>query len=132
MYFLDTNIIARFIVGDVENQQPIVQKIFNDANEKQLTYYIIPEVLVELNYVLSSHYELSKSEITETISDLLDLSFMEILTNYSLDFAQVTTLHRDTNLSLEDCLYLQICLENDLTLVTFDTKLQNEFDSKRL
>jgi predicted nucleic acid-binding protein len=113
MYFLDTNIIARFIVGDVENQQPIVQKIFNDANEKQLTYYIIPEVLVELNYVLSSHYELSKSEITETISDLLDLSFMEILTNYSLDFAQVTTLHRDTNLSLEDCLYLQICLENE-------------------
>jgi len=63
------------------------------------------------------------------LQEFLSLSFIEILTNYSLDFDAVINLHINKNLSLEDCLYLQVCLENDLRLVTFDKKLKKEFDS---
>jgi|LakMenEpi03Aug12_release.lakeMendotaPanAssembly.Ray.scaffolds.fasta_scaffold372483_2 predicted nucleic acid-binding protein len=128
MFFLDTNILARFIVGDVENQQSIVQKIFNDGNENKLKYYIVPEVLVELNYVLTSHYGFENGEIMETVSNILNLSFIEILTNYKLDFEKVIDFHLNKNLSLEDCLYLQICLENNLKLLTFDLKLKREWE----
>jgi len=128
MFFLDTNILARFIVGDVENQQAIVQKIFNDGNEQRLKYYVVPEVLVELNYVLTSHYGFEKAEVMEAISNILTLSFIEILTNYKLDFEELIDFHLNKSLSLEDCLYLQICRENNLNLLTFDLKLKKEWD----
>jgi predicted nucleic acid-binding protein len=128
MYFLDTNILARFIVGDVESQQPAVQKIFHEGNEKQLEYFIIPEVIIELNYVLNGYYEFSKSEITQVIRELLNLGFLSLLTNYAVDFGKVVDLHQNKNLSLEDCLYLQVCLENKFKLITFDLKLKKVFE----
>jgi predicted nucleic acid-binding protein len=126
--FLDTNILARFIVGDVESQQPAVQKLFHDGNELQLQYCVIPEIFAELNYVLISHYGFSKDQVVGSIREVLDLGFIEVLTKYQLDFDKVCDLHQETNLSFEDCLYLQICLENNIKLLTFDTKLAKVYE----
>ncbi len=128
MKFLDTNILARFIVGDVESQQPIVQKIFQDGHEQQLAYFIIPEVILELSYVLASHYGFDKKDILEAVQGILGLGFIQMLTNFQLDFEKAIRLYSNTDLSFEDCAYLQICLENKLELLTFDQKLKKEFE----
>jgi|GEM_PF-1454612 len=126
---LDTNILARFVIGDVPNQQAQVNDIFNKGSDLNLNYYILPEVLIELNYVLSSHYELEKEDIIETFENILDLGFISIFDNRGLDFTKVISTFKNKNISFEDCLYLQTCLQYDLELLTFDEKLQKLFIS---
>jgi len=128
MYFLDTNILLRFLLDDVKEHSVFTQELFHNANENKFKLFIVPEVLVEVRYVLSSFYNFEKKEIVTAINQIIDLSFIEILTNYKLDFGKAIDFHVNKKLSLEDCLYLQICLENNLKLLTFDLKLKKEWE----
>lgn len=117
---LDTNIIARFLIGDVESQQTEVNLLFRKAVKEEYKLYILPETLIELRYVLSTHYEFSKQEIVEGFQEFLALGVVEILQPKVLDFKKVLETFNKENLSFEDCLYLQVCLQNNLELITFD------------
>lgn len=128
--FLDTNILARFLIGDVENQQAKVEEIFKFGTNLDYEYVILPEILLELNYVMSKHYKFEKGKIVESIEDLLDLHFMILQQNYVLDFKNVLDKYSKFNISLEDCLYLEYCKENNLELITFDKKLLNVWSSQ--
>jgi predicted nucleic acid-binding protein len=121
--------LLRFVIGDVEAHSEVVNDLFEKTIQAQSKLYIASEVLVEMRYVLSSFYNLDKVEIVEIIRSILRLGFIEVLTKYKLDFDKVCDLHQETNLSFEDCLYLQICLENNITLLTFDTKLAKVYQA---
>ena len=49
--FLDTNILARFIMQDDENSKHDVKKVFDEAVDQKAVYFVSEMVLVELNYV---------------------------------------------------------------------------------
>jgi predicted nucleic acid-binding protein len=117
---LDTNIIARFLIGDVESQQTEVNLLFSKAAKEEYKLYILPETLIELRYVLSTHYQLTKQEIVEGFQEFLDLGIVEILQPKVLDFNKVLETFNNQNLSFEDSLYLQVSLQNNLELITFD------------
>ncbi len=120
---LDTNIIARFLIGDVESQQAEVNLLFEKAVRQEYKLFILPETLIELKYVLTTHYEFSKQEIVEAFQEFLDLGIVEILQPKQLDFKKVLNTFNKENLSFEDSLYLQVCLQNSLELVSFDKLL---------
>jgi predicted nucleic acid-binding protein len=124
---LDTNIIARFLIGDVENQQKEVNSLFNKAVKEEYKLYILPETLIELRYVLSTHYEFSKQEIVEALQEFLDLGIVEMLNLKHLDFNLVLKTFNKENLSFEDSLYLQVCLQNSLELISFDKLLSKVY-----
>jgi predicted nucleic-acid-binding protein len=126
--FLDTNILLRFMLGDVEEHTSFIKILFTKTAENKEILFITPEVLIELKYVLQAHYELSKKEILEAIQGFIDLGFIEVLTDYHLNFDEVLRTYSDENLSLEDCLFIQICLQNDLNIISFDKKLNNVFN----
>jgi len=129
--FLDTNILARFLIGDVQSQQIEVEKIFERGTNLEYEYSILPEIMLELNYVMSRHYEFEKEQIVDGLKNLLDLHFIKLHETYSVDFKKTLDKYAHFNISLEDCLYLQFCQENNLELITFDKKLQNAWKKMR-
>lgn len=126
--FLDTNILIRFVIGDVPDLVEYVDILFEKANVENLIYFVIPEVLVEFRYVLSTHYNFEKADIIETLEGILDLGFIKIFDNKNLDFGEVLQIYKKhSTLSFEDCIYLQTCLQGGLELLTFDQKLEKVF-----
>jgi predicted nucleic-acid-binding protein len=130
MKFLDTNILVRYLLQDVEKQLIFIHNLFDQAILNGEELLILNEVLIELNYVLAHHYGIEKDKILEKIADILDLGFIKVVSNSDLDFYKVLNLYSQNKFSLEDAMYLQYCLQNNLELITFDQKLKSVWNQK--
>jgi predicted nucleic acid-binding protein len=127
--FLDTNILARFLIGDVEDKQKEVRNIFERGIKLEYEYTVLTEVFVELHYVLISQYGLSRQDFVDGYIMITKLPFIKVDQIYSsLDFLEI---YQNYNISLEDSLYLSYCLANDLELISFDKKLINVWNRLR-
>ncbi len=68
---VDTNILIRFLTCDDREQAKKIYKIFKDAESEKNEFFVPLPVVMELIWVLESVYEISRTEILESISDLL-------------------------------------------------------------
>ena len=68
---VDTNILARFLVGDDKAQAKKVYRIFKKAEVEKSELFVPFLVLLELIWVLESVYMISRSDILDSISELL-------------------------------------------------------------
>jgi predicted nucleic acid-binding protein len=123
--FLDTNILVRYLIGDVEDHKKYVVHLFDTALKENKILIILPEVLVELNYVLSHHYEIDKKLIISSLGSILKISVIQI--HGIKDFDQVLSIYQNHNLSLEDSLFISYCIQNKLDFVSFDKKALRVF-----
>lgn len=58
---VDTNILARFFIGDVAEQSEKITEVL----EKGEQFYINASVLTELTWVLISSYKFTKDELVQ-------------------------------------------------------------------
>ncbi len=68
---IDTNILIRFLVGDDETQAKTVYNIFKKTESNRNELFVPLLVILELIWVLESAYEIPRSEILDSISELL-------------------------------------------------------------
>jgi predicted nucleic acid-binding protein len=100
---IDTNIIIRFLIGDVKNQAAKARRLFMDA-EAGLVALVIPEVvLVEVVHVLYKTYKLEKSSITHAIRSLARYPGVETLTPLEVVIAGIENFE-STNAPWPDAL----------------------------
>lgn len=71
MLGLDTNVLVRFLVRDDEAQYERARRLIRRERQAGAPACIGLCVLLETEWVLRSHYQLSKSEILSAFSDLL-------------------------------------------------------------
>ena len=71
MKAIDTNILIRFLVGDNELQAKKVYSIFKEAESKKKEFFVPLLVVLEMIWVLESAYDIARTEILDSISDLL-------------------------------------------------------------
>jgi len=71
MIGVDTNILVRFLVGDDEQEAKKVYNIFKKAESEKNELFVPLLVVLELIWVLESVYEVSRTEILDSISELL-------------------------------------------------------------
>ncbi len=71
MKALDTNILVRFLVGDDELQSKKVYTMFKKAESEKNELFVPLLVVLEMIWVLESVYEISRTEILNSVSDLL-------------------------------------------------------------
>ena len=122
MKFLDTNILVRYLLQDVPEQSEFIKNLFSQALSANEELLVLPQVLVELNYVLLNYYQIEKEIVAKLIYEIMAIGFIRISKN-SVDFQKALIFYQKYSLSIEDCFYLQCCLENQYTLVSFDKKL---------
>jgi predicted nucleic-acid-binding protein len=78
MKALDTNVLIRFLIEDDPQQAAIVHQLFRDAEQSGQAMRVTSLVLLESIWVLESVYQVSRSAILDTISELLALPVLEI------------------------------------------------------
>jgi len=71
MIALDTNVLVRFLVEDDESQTRRATRLIKGALERDEGLFISDIVMCETVWVLSTSYRFSRSEIVQTLSDLL-------------------------------------------------------------
>ena len=124
--FLDTNQLARFILNDVSEQAQIVKNLMELSLKSDFRLVIIPEVIIELNYVLLRIYQMDKILFVTSVKKILNLSSV-ICDDKSIKIG--IELYQSKNLSLEDCYYIAYCLTNQLEFTSFDRKATNLYQS---
>lgn len=73
MLGLDTNILVRYLVRDDEGQFEKAERLIHSETAESEPVFVSLLVLLEMEWVLRSRYGLSKTEILETVSALLDI-----------------------------------------------------------
>lgn len=71
MIGIDTNILVRFLVGDDAKQANKVYKLFKKAEDEKTELFVPSVVILELIWVLESAYEIDRSNIIDSINQLI-------------------------------------------------------------
>ena len=71
MVGVDTNILVRFLVGDDEKQANKVYKLFKSIENDKDELFVPTLVILELIWVLESVYEIVRSDILDSVSQLI-------------------------------------------------------------
>ena len=81
MKSVDTNILARYVVGDDPRQAEIAADVLT------CRCYIADTVLLELAWLLSSRYGMERQDLAATLSDLVDLPNISVSDSELVDWA---------------------------------------------
>lgn len=72
-YAVDTNVILRFLLGDVQEQSIKAKNIFESAKDGFLEVIIPEPVFQEVVFVLTKVYKMPKAEVITALTLFLDL-----------------------------------------------------------
>lgn len=75
---LDTNVLLRFLVGDVAKQQKKAAKWFKEAEAGKRSIVIIPLVIAEASFVLETFYKKSRQDIADALEVFLTQKWLHI------------------------------------------------------
>lgn len=123
VYFLDTNVIIRFLLQDNKILFKKAKAIFKKAENGFYKLYIDEIVVAECIWLLSSFYKSSKEETIQMLIKIISFDFV-ICDNKNLliDTMMMVDKH---NLSFVDCWLNLKSKVMDFQLITFDKKLNN-------
>ena len=102
MIGLDTSVLVRFLVQDDTRQFERARRLIQREAERGEPVMTSLLVLLETEWVLRSRYALSKEEIADTISGLLDAA--EVRFEEEPVVEQALYLWRDSAAGFADCL----------------------------
>ncbi|OGG02154.1 hypothetical protein A2W14_06510 [Candidatus Gottesmanbacteria bacterium RBG_16_37_8] len=121
-YYLDTNIILRFLLLDNLQQAKKVRHIFHQARKGLIEIYIPYLAFFEAVFMLTNLYKFKKKEISEKITKLINLPFLQIEKRELL--LKTLQFYPKINVSFVDLTFFLEAENLDKTLLTFDRKLK--------
>ena len=102
MLGIDTNVLIRFLVRDDESQFEKARKLIKREIAAGRRVFVSQLVLLETEWVLRSRYKMSKIEIIEVISSLLDATDVQFEDEAAIEAALF--IWRDSAADFADCL----------------------------
>lgn len=111
--FVDTNIILRYLLHDVESQQKEVDELIAGRVST------IPEVLPEVVYVLRKFYKVDRQKTAEALLTVLE----EIDVAHKAVMIYASKLYGETKLDFVDCLLIAYHRLENVEIITFDEDL---------
>jgi len=115
---VDTNVVIRFLLGDIPDQAEEAERIFIDHD-----VYLPFEIVIEVIHVLDKIYSISRKEISGIIISLIKNYSVDSPDNEVLLFG-LKTFSR-TNLGFADCMLAGYHTLHRDEVKTFDKKLMN-------
>ena len=121
MIGIDTNILVRFLVGDDTRQANKVYRLFKKAEEEKTEFFVPSLVVLELMWVLEFAYEIDRSDIIDSISQLILMPIFEFENLSAIQKFVVEA--QESKFDLSDLLIAQTANANGCeTVFTFDKK----------
>ncbi|MEI7496682.1 MAG: type II toxin-antitoxin system VapC family toxin [Betaproteobacteria bacterium] len=102
MLGIDTNVLVRFLVRDEQTQFEKARKLLKREVSSGRRVFINQLVLLEAEWVLRSRYGLTKTQMLETISGLLDAPDIQLEDEPAVE--EALFIWRDAKADFADCL----------------------------
>ncbi len=122
-FYVDTNVVLRFITGSPPDQAAQVKKLFEAADKGEAALILDEIVLAETVWVLSSFYQFDKQVIKEVLQVLI--AHQGIVMEDEASALLALSLYADLNVDFEDAL-LSVHMDQAgvREIVTFDRHFQ--------
>ncbi|MGH8221023.1 MAG: PIN domain-containing protein [Steroidobacteraceae bacterium] len=116
---LDTNVLVRWIVEDDPRQVMRVQRLFKEVRDLRSPLFVPSTVMLELEWVLRSRYELDKWTVLGVFNALLETQELEFQDEPALERA--LSLYRQGSADFADCMHAGQCgSAGRAPMITFD------------
>jgi len=102
MLGIDTNVLVRFLVQDDEAQFEKARKLIKREVSAGRRVFVNQLVLMETEWVLRSRYSVSKNQIIEAISGLLDASDVQFEDEPAIE--EAIFIWKESTADFADCL----------------------------
>jgi len=102
MLGIDTNVLVRFLVRDDEAQFERARRLIKREVSAGRRVFVNQLVIMETEWVLRSRYAVSKHQIIEALSGLLDAADVQFEDEPAVE--QALFLWKDTTADFADCL----------------------------
>ena len=121
MASLDTNVLVRLLVDDDHRQLVHAKNLIQATSEQGEMLFVPVTVVLELEWVLRSAYEMAKPTILGAFVALLETR--ELRFQFEPAIERAIEYYRRSNVDFADCLHLGLGgAEGELPLMTFDRK----------
>lgn len=117
-YLLDTNMIVRFLLKDHPIHSPKALEYFTEASKGNIHLILIPEIFLEVEFVLRKSYQFDRERISESLLSLLQFTSIEILEKNIL-FATVRSYKRSF-IDIIDCFLYHSAQTEQAEVLSFD------------
>lgn len=120
--YADTNTLVSFLIKRNEDQTERIKGVFQQARDGQIRVVIIPEILLEVFFVLQSNYDAGRDKIYQSLNYLVSSAHLEVRNRSIL--LDALEIYRKVNMSLLD-IYLHLVAKNDdAEVFSFDKDLE--------
>lgn len=123
-YFLDSNIILRFLLKDHPTLSPKAKLVFDKISDTGIFVLVSTLVLHEVVYLLEKFYKLHRSAVYYKVNKILDFDNLDVIDLEKEATAKALLDYKNTRVDFPDCIYKQIVLENDMKLLSFDEEFK--------
>lgn len=124
-FFVDSNIIIRFIVKDDPTMYQMSKKFFTQVRDKEKKGLVSILVFQEVVWVLSHYYKLKRKEVVDSLQELILLENIYIFDAKKEQILDLLKYYGRSNLDLVDIyLHLEAKKANG-QLMSFDEQLMS-------
>ena len=120
--FADANILIRYIINDDEIMAAKADEAVNSGS-----LFVLPEVFAEVIYVLTKVYGIERSDVADSMIELLDF----VSTTATEIMKTAFQNYRETNLDFVDCILAAYAISENQQILSFDKKLNNFIARKK-
>ncbi len=117
-FFVDTDVFLRFLLDDHEEQAKTAQKYFEGAQNGEIELIVLPQVLLEVCYVLAKVYKVPKKQIVSKIKAILGSEYLSVIDRQNLYSA--ISLFENKNVDFVDAYIYSSAKNQKVGILTFD------------
>jgi predicted nucleic-acid-binding protein len=121
----DTNTIIRYLIKDEPSLFEEASAFFDSVLAGEQRVVILESVLVECVYVLQTIYKVPKEHIVDSMTKML--RYRGIANADKEELISALAIFRDKNIAIVDCILAAKAKSYNMTLFTFDKKLNTVF-----
>lgn len=120
--YADTNTLVSFLIKRNESQSKEIDRVFQEAQDGKVRIIVIPEIILEVAFVLQSNYSADRDKIYQSLRYLVSTNHLEVKSRSLL--LDALEIYSKTNIALLD-IYLYLSAKNDdAEVFSFDKDLE--------
>ena len=121
VYLIDTNVILRYLLDDHETYSSKAKSFMLQVSQGKIKVEIQVPVIVECIYVMEKYYGVSRNEIVESLSAILN--FSGIVNSDRSEILKALLKYKTSNTDIVDCI-LAAHSSPEKVVVSFDKDLK--------
>lgn len=116
--FVDTNVILRFLLKDNKRHYDKAESLLRKAKAGECEVYLIPEVFLEIDYVLRGVYKLDKMKVIEYLEIISQTPYLEVIHRDVV--TEALSYYKSVSVDFADCLLFSWAESENASVMSFD------------